>query len=236
MPVADKKRSKRPVVEFVAQINDFFGKADAGIPEIRSYKFDDQPFWIALCRQLAHAEFKRVHSLEIAQQAYARRAFFLQSLSIYEIDPSEARFMNSFYFDPVGKIIAAHVMNNFHNANQQLFQTFTGQKNDATKASACSGKVYGIWDIYSSVWRDRTLEGIYFLAYAGGASYRLFMPRSARVVIAKQPHILSGAGTTVRCYLHRMRAIYIIHSDTLAEWKEKLGCRIYAYCLLTNRT
>ena len=42
--------------------------------------------------------------------------------------------MNSFYFDPVGKIIAARIMKNFHNANQKLCQAFTGQEKGAVKS------------------------------------------------------------------------------------------------------
>ena len=27
---------------------------------------------------------------------------------------------------------------------------------------------------------------------------------------------------------------YVYYLDTLKEWKEKLGCKVYAYCLMTN--
>ena len=59
------------------------------------------------------------------------------------------------------------------------------------------------------------------------------MPRSARVVIANQPHHIIQRG-------HNRQAVfvqvddYVYYSDTLAEWKEKLGCKAYAYCLMTN--
>jgi hypothetical protein len=59
--------------------------------------------------------------------------FFFKAFQ-FATDPAEARFMNSFYFDPVGKIIAARIMKNFHNANQKLCQAFTGQEKGAVKS------------------------------------------------------------------------------------------------------
>ena len=59
------------------------------------------------------------------------------------------------------------------------------------------------------------------------------MPRSARVVIAKQPHHIIRRGHNRQVLFTQDEELYIIQ-DTLAEWKEKLGCRIYAYCLLTK--
>jgi len=60
------------------------------------------------------------------------------------------------------------------------------------------------------------LKGIYFLAFAGGELYRLFMPRSARVVIAKQPHIIIKRGHN-RQVLFTQDEGYIYYSDTLAK-------------------
>ena len=74
---------------------------------------------------------------------------------------------------------------------------------------------------------------IYFLAFAGGALYRLFMPRSARVVIANQPHHIIQRGHNRQVVFTQVED-YVYYSDTLAEWKEKLGCKVYAYCLMTN--
>ena len=61
------------------------------------------------------------------------------------------------------------------------------------------------------------------------------MPRSARVVIANQPHHIIQRGHN-RQVVFAQDEDYVYYSDTLAEWKEKLGCKIYAYCLLTNHT
>ena len=59
------------------------------------------------------------------------------------------------------------------------------------------------------------------------------MPRSARVVIANQPHHIIQRGHN-RQGVFAQDEDYVYYSDTLAEWKEKLGCKIYAYCLMTN--
>ena len=59
------------------------------------------------------------------------------------------------------------------------------------------------------------------------------MPRSARVVIANQPHHIIQRGHN-RQVVFAQDADYVYYSDTLAEWKEKLGCKVYAYCLMTN--
>jgi REP element-mobilizing transposase RayT len=82
--------------------------------------------------------------------------------------------------------------------------------------------------------QKKTKRGqICFLVFAGGALYGLFMLRSARVVIANQPHhiIQRGHNHQVVC---AQDEDYVYYSDTLAEWKEKLGCKVYAYCLMTN--
>ena len=59
------------------------------------------------------------------------------------------------------------------------------------------------------------------------------MPRSARVVIANQPHHIIPRGHNRQVVFAQVED-YVYYSDTLAEWKEKLGCKIYAYCLMTN--
>ena len=59
------------------------------------------------------------------------------------------------------------------------------------------------------------------------------MPRSARVVIANQPHHIIQRGHN-RQGVFAQDEDYVYYSDTLAEWKEKLGCKVYAYCLMTN--
>lgn len=59
------------------------------------------------------------------------------------------------------------------------------------------------------------------------------MPRTARVVLPNLPHHIIQRG-------HNRQAVfahvddYHFYLDTLKEWKSKLDCRIYAYCLMTN--
>ena len=59
------------------------------------------------------------------------------------------------------------------------------------------------------------------------------MPRSARIVVAGYPHHIIQRG-------HNRQAVfaadddYLYYLDNLREWKEKLGCKVFAYCLMTN--
>lgn len=59
------------------------------------------------------------------------------------------------------------------------------------------------------------------------------MPRTARVVLPGFPHHVRHQG-------HNRQPLFVEHADyrfflnCLAEWKSNLGCKIYAYCLMTN--
>lgn len=59
------------------------------------------------------------------------------------------------------------------------------------------------------------------------------MPRKARVVLPGCPHHVIQRG-------HNRQVVFVADQDyqyylaTLAEWKQKLGCRVYAYCLMSN--
>jgi len=59
------------------------------------------------------------------------------------------------------------------------------------------------------------------------------MPRSARVVIVNHPHHVVQRG-------HNCQVVFAHDDDfsfylaTLQEWKERLKCKVYAYCLMTN--
>ena len=59
------------------------------------------------------------------------------------------------------------------------------------------------------------------------------MPRKARIVVANAPHHLIQRG-------HNKKAVfvsdedYLYYLDNLREWKQALGCKIYAYCLMSN--
>jgi len=59
------------------------------------------------------------------------------------------------------------------------------------------------------------------------------MPRGPRVVLTDYPHHVRQQGHN-RKTVFAKPADYRFYLDTLAEWKSKLGCRIYAYCLMTN--
>ena len=59
------------------------------------------------------------------------------------------------------------------------------------------------------------------------------MPRKARVVVPNTPHHIIQRG-------HNKQVVFVERQDyhyylqNLREWKEKLGCKLYAYCLMTN--
>lgn len=59
------------------------------------------------------------------------------------------------------------------------------------------------------------------------------MPRIGRLIIPNYPHHVIHRG-------HNRQAIfasdedYLYYLDNLAEWKNKFGCNLYAYCLMTN--
>lgn len=59
------------------------------------------------------------------------------------------------------------------------------------------------------------------------------MPRQARIVLADHPHHIIQRG-------HNRQAVFASEDDyryyiaNLQEWKIKLGCKVYAYCLMTN--
>jgi len=59
------------------------------------------------------------------------------------------------------------------------------------------------------------------------------MPRHARLVLNNCPHHIIQRG-------HNRQVVFagdddfFRYLDTLQEWKSKLGCKVYAYCLMTN--
>ena len=55
----------------------------------------------------------------------------------------------------------------------------------------------------------------------------------ARVVMPNQPHhIIQRGHNRHGVFTQVVNRVYYL--DTLAEWKEKLWCTVYAYCLMTN--
>ena len=59
------------------------------------------------------------------------------------------------------------------------------------------------------------------------------MPRRARLVLPNYPHHIIQWGHN-RQVIFVEEEDYLYYLDALREWKEKLGCKIYAYCLMTN--
>lgn len=59
------------------------------------------------------------------------------------------------------------------------------------------------------------------------------MPRQSRLVLPDCPHHIIQRG-------HNRQAVfageedYRYYLENLREWKQKLGCKVYAYCLMTN--
>ncbi|ODS34516.1 MAG: hypothetical protein SCARUB_00393 [Candidatus Scalindua rubra] len=59
------------------------------------------------------------------------------------------------------------------------------------------------------------------------------MPRTSRVVLPNHPHHIIQRG-------HNRQVVFVSDKDynyyleNLKEWKYTLGCKIYAYCLMTN--
>lgn len=59
------------------------------------------------------------------------------------------------------------------------------------------------------------------------------MPRTARLIVPDYPHHIIQRGHN-RQVIFASDEDYLFYLDNLREWKEKLGCQIYAYCLMTN--
>ena len=59
------------------------------------------------------------------------------------------------------------------------------------------------------------------------------MPRTARVVLPGYPHhVIQRGHNRAPVFVHERD--YRFFLQTLKEWKTRLGCRVYAYCLMTN--
>lgn len=59
------------------------------------------------------------------------------------------------------------------------------------------------------------------------------MPRTARFIVPNYPHHIIQRGHN-RQVVFASEEDYLYYLDNLREWKEKLGCLVYAYCLMTN--
>ncbi len=59
------------------------------------------------------------------------------------------------------------------------------------------------------------------------------MPRGARIVISDYPHHIIQRGHN-RQVVFATDDDYLFYLDNLHEWKDRLECKVYAYCLMTN--
>lgn len=59
------------------------------------------------------------------------------------------------------------------------------------------------------------------------------MPRTSRVVLPNYPHHIIQRGHN-RQVVFAGDEDYLYYLENLKEWKKELGCKIYAYCLMTN--
>jgi len=59
------------------------------------------------------------------------------------------------------------------------------------------------------------------------------MPRQARLVLPNCPHHVIQRGHN-RQVVFAGDEDYLFYLHTLHEWKTELGCKVYAYCLMTN--
>jgi len=59
------------------------------------------------------------------------------------------------------------------------------------------------------------------------------MPRKARVLLPNCPHHIVQRGHN-RQVVFLADEDYQFYLDNLAEWKERLGIKLYAWCLMTN--
>ncbi|MCP4116861.1 MAG: transposase [Desulfobacteraceae bacterium] len=59
------------------------------------------------------------------------------------------------------------------------------------------------------------------------------MPRKARIIVPDCPHHIVQRGHN-RQVVFASDTDYQFYLDNLQEWKETLGCRVYAFCLMTN--
>jgi len=59
------------------------------------------------------------------------------------------------------------------------------------------------------------------------------MPRKARIIVPDCPHHIVQRGHN-RQVVFASDGDYQFYLNNLQEWKEKLGCQVYAFCLMTN--
>ena len=99
----------------------------------RSHKFDDRPFGSLIINNWHFLNSKKFLPLKRRKRYSGAEPFFFKAFQ-YTTDREELQFINSFYFDFVGKFIASRIMKNFHKGNQQIRQAFTEKKEGVIKS------------------------------------------------------------------------------------------------------
>lgn len=59
------------------------------------------------------------------------------------------------------------------------------------------------------------------------------MPRASRIVLPNYPHHIIQRGHN-RQVVFASKEDYLYYLENLKQWKKELGCKIYAFCLMTN--
>ncbi|MBV5305137.1 MAG: transposase [Desulfobulbaceae bacterium] len=59
------------------------------------------------------------------------------------------------------------------------------------------------------------------------------MPRQSRIVLPDYPHHIIQRGHN-RDVIFTGDEDYLYYLDNLGQWKTKLGCKVYAYCMMSN--
>ncbi len=63
--------------------------------------------------------------------------------------------------------------------------------------------------------------------------YNIAMPRQSRIILGNCPHHIIQRGHN-RQVVFAENDDFVQYLDNLQEWKTNLGCKVYAYCLMTN--
>ena len=95
----------------------------------RARKMDARPFGSIVSGNWHLLNSKEFLPPQLREKNSSIAPLFFKAFD-FRNDPSEDRPLKIFYADPFSKMLAAHVMEKFHRANQQLYQTFVVEKQE----------------------------------------------------------------------------------------------------------
>jgi len=98
----------------------------------RSKKFDNRPFGSLIIDDWHFLNSKEFLPHKLRKWCSGAEPFLSKAFQ-YTTDREELQFINSFYFDFVGKFIVSRIMKNFHKRNQQICKGLTGKKEGTIK-------------------------------------------------------------------------------------------------------